>query len=295
MKHMLCPLCSTANQEALDIETQEAGTQRRCQAWRCRDCGLIFLDDYAADRSHIYGDDYTVWGRSSEGDEPVIAASKRSAFRHQLRALLPHIEPAGKRLLDVGTGRGYLLEVARESGFDCQGLDISAYAAGKAEVNFPGRIFRGRLEEAGYDDESFDVVTMTDLLEHVSDPRSLMAEVRRILKPGGLLFVITPNTDSLTRKLLGRRWFQYKYEHVIYWNRRSLHRLLGMFSLEPLLARNNLKRFSLAYYRHYFQKYSLFGPVSGVFLAVYPFLPPRLRNWFFGNPVTGELLLIARK
>ncbi len=295
MTTMLCPLCSADSEESLVIETQEAGGQRQCQGWHCRGCGLTFLEDYAADRSHIYGDDYTVWGRSSESDEPVIAESKRAAFSGQLRALTDHVDPAGKRLLDVGTGRGYLLEVARDMGFDCHGLDISAYAAGKAEANFPGRIFRGRLEEAGYPAESFDVITMTDLLEHISDPLALMAEAKRLLKPGGLLFVITPNTDSLTRKVLGRNWFQFKYEHVIYWNRRSLQLLLRKFAMQPLLARNNRKRFSLAYYQHYFQKYSLLGGFSKVFLALYPLLPQQVRNLMFDNPVTGEILLIARK
>jgi 2-polyprenyl-3-methyl-5-hydroxy-6-metoxy-1,4-benzoquinol methylase len=295
MISMQCPLCSTKVQDRLDIETQEAGRQHRCQAWRCRECGLVFLDDFAADRSAIYGDDYTVWGRSSESDEPVIAESKRAAFRGQLRSLLAHAEPAGKKLLDVGTGRGYLLEVARDMGFDVHGLDISAYAAGKAGAHFPGRIFRGQLAEAGYADASFDVVTMTDLLEHISDPMALLAEVKRILKPGGLLFIITPNTDSLTRKVLGRRWFQFKHEHVIYWNRGSLLRLLREFSLQPLLARNNRKRFSLAYYQHYFRKYSLLGGFSQVFLALYPLLPRSLQNLMFDNPVTGEILLIARK
>ena len=292
---MKCPLCHAEPSGPLTVETQESDSSRRCRAWRCGGCGLIYLDDYAADRSHIYGDDYTVWGRSSEPDEAIIGGSKRSAFREQLNALRPHVEPEGKKLLDIGTGRGYLLDVAREMGFDCHGLDISAYAAGKASAGFPGRIFRGRLEEAGYADAAFDVVTMTDFLEHISDPAGLMAEARRVLKPGGLLLIITPDTDSLTRKLLGCRWFQYKYEHVIYWNRRSLDQLLERFSLRPLLARNNIKRFSVAYYRHYFRKYSLLGPFSRLFLAVFPLLPVRMRNFYFGNPVTGEILLIARK
>ncbi len=295
MNTMRCPLCSASSEEALVIVTQEAGGPRHCQGRRCRGCGLVFLEDYAADRSQIYGEDYTVWGRSSENDEPVIAESKRAAFRGQLQALTAHIDPAGKRLLDVGTGRGYLLEVARDMGFDCQGLDISAYAAGKAEANFPGRIFCGRLEEARYPSESFDVITMTDLLELIGDPLALLAEVKRLLKPGGLLFIITPNTDSLTRKLLGRNWFQFKYEHVIYWNRRSLGRLLREFALQTLLARNNRKRFSLAYYQHYFRKYSLLGGIGNVFLALYPLLPHGARNLMFDNPVTGEILLIARK
>lgn len=291
---MLCPLCGKDNEKAFEVITQEAGAEKHCRALEC-ECGLIYLDDYDKDRSAIYGDDYTVWGRSREADEPIIAESKRAAFADQLAALKPFIDPSGKKLLDIGTGKGYLLDVASKMGFDCRGLELSSYAAEKAAERHAGRIFTGTIEKAKYDGASFDVVTQTDLIEHIGDPKSLMAEISRVLKPGGLVFIITPNTDSWTRRFFGKRWFQYKYEHVIYWDPRSLRRLLDLFGFETLTLRNNRKRFRLSYYNDYFKKYAFLGPVGRLFPKLYRLLPKGMKEISFSNPMTGEMLVIARK
>lgn len=291
---MRCPLCGAENGATFEVITQEANAERHCRAYDCA-CGLVYLEDYQADRSAIYGDDYTVWGKSKESDEPMIGASKRDAFADQLRRLAPFIDPRGKKLLDIGTGKGYLLDVAGRMGFDCYGLELSSYAASKAAERFPGKIFTGTIEQAKYPDGMFDVVTLTDLIEHIGDPMSLMTEIKRILAPGGLVFIITPNTASLTRKLLGKRWFQYKYEHVIYWNPKSLRRLLDSFGFTTLFVDNNRKRFRLSYYNDYFSKYAFLGPVGRMFPHVYKRLPKGMRGMSFSNPVSGEMIAVARR
>lgn len=291
---MRCPLCGTDNKKSFEVITQEAQAERRCRALRCA-CGVIYLDDYLEDRTAIYGENYTVWAKSREADEPMIAASKKTAFAEQLARIAPFIGPKGKKILDIGTGKGYLLDVAERMGFECHGVELSSYAAGKAAERFPGRIFTGTLEQARYPDGTFDVIAMTDLIEHIGDPQGLMKEVRRVLRPGGLVFIITPDTDAATRKMLGKRWFQYKYEHVVYWNARSLRRLLGSHGFEALAVKHNSKRFRLSYYNDYFKKYSFLGPVGRMFPRVYALLPKKMREMSFTNPVTGEMLVIAKK
>jgi 2-polyprenyl-3-methyl-5-hydroxy-6-metoxy-1,4-benzoquinol methylase len=289
---MDCPLCSSRNTARIPVRTQEKGG-KAVPAKKCRNCGLVFLEDYAKDRSDLYGEEYSIWGKSEEGAEQLIAESKRTAFRHQLKLLRKYIRPKGKMLLDVGTGKGYLLDIAKEMGFECYGVEVSGYAANKAAKRFPGRIFNGPLEKARFS-QQFDVITMTDLIEHIQQPRQFFDAVDSNLKSGGLILVMTPNTGSVTSKLLGRNWFQYKYEHVIYWNRKSLKYLLKNKGYELLTFRNNTKRFNLEHYHKYFQKYSIMG-LEKIFNLGYRFLPAAIRKAQFSNPVTGEFIAIAQK
>lgn len=291
---MRCPNCGTDNLPCFEIVTQEAGASRRCRVLECA-CGLRYLEDYAADRSAVYDEEYAMWARSAEPDEQIVGTAKREAFRRQLAELEKFVGGPGKSLLDVGTGKGYLLEIARDLGFDCHAVEISSYAAAAAERKFPSRVFTGTLAEARHPGSSFDVVTVTDVLEHVADPHGLVAEMGRVLKPGGLLFVITPDAGSLSRKLLGSRWFQYKYEHVTYWDRRSVTALLDRHGFTVRAFKPNVKRYTLAYYERYFAKYAFLGPVGKWIAAVIRVLPRSLGNAAFSNPVSGEMLVIAER
>ncbi|KPJ85076.1 hypothetical protein AMJ57_04385 [Parcubacteria bacterium SG8_24] len=297
---MRCPACGSESRADCPVVTQEADRRqnRSYTAFRCGRCNLLFLEDYREDRSHLYDDDYGTWGRSAGDREGLVATVKRATFRRQLQRLmevaaLPSAD--GRRLLDVGTGPGYLLEAASGLGFDVYGVEPSGYAADRAAERFPGRVHRGRLSEAGFGDDVFDVVSLTDVLEHVSEPVTLAAEVSRVLKPGGVALIITPNAASWTRRLMGRYWFQYKYEHVMYWDAASLRHLLDRTGLRLLSVENNRKWFSPAYYRHYLGKYSVFGPCGRIISGLCGVLPRSWQERHLANPFLGELLAVAVK
>ena len=109
------------------------------------------------------------------------------------------------RLLDVGCSSGALLAVATDLGFSVAGVEPASKAAEAAQrAGF--EVFSGFLHEASYPDKTFDVVTLFEIIEHVSDPLVLIAECVRILKPGGVLVINTPNADSWTAKFMKERW-----------------------------------------------------------------------------------------
>ncbi len=290
-----CPVCGTDAATRFIIRTQEAARKKECYAAHCDSCGSLFLEDYAVDRTSIYGDDYATWGRSVGSDEAMVAAAKHEAFRHQFAAITPFLKNGRRRLLDIGTGNGYLLDVAAEFGFECNGVELSPSAARKASERFPGKIFTGTLEHAAYADGTFDVIAMTDVIEHLSQPNTFLDEVRRIAAPNALLFIITPDAASPSRILLGRHWFQYKYEHVIYYTPASLAMLLSRHGFDTRLSRHNTKRFTLAYYERYFKKYSFLGPLGKIIALLCGLVPASLKERPFTNPVSGEMLVIAMK
>lgn len=289
---MLCPICGSSKLKSQEIRTQEAGQGEIRMLFACQECSVLFDSEYARDCSAVYASDYAAWGVEKQKTE--VAQSKKKAFEKQLKSLTKYLKPRGLRLLDVGTANGYLLEVAAEKGFEVYGTEISSSSLAIAKLKFPDRIFAGTLEKQNFEADFFDVVTLTDVFEHLNDPQKTMTEIRRVLKPGGWLFVISPNSDSWTRKILGKNWMQYKHEHLFYFNRKSLQKILEQNNFKLKEFGNNHKYFSLAYYAAYFQKYSL-GILGKMFLKIYPRLPKFVQSFSFSNPVTGEFLAIAQK
>jgi len=111
----------------------------------------------------------------------------------------------GGRLLDVGCGSGDFLAFMQQLGWRVEGVDFDAKAVRNAAAKgVHAKV--GSLESQKFPEGAFDAVTMSHFIEHVHDPRRLLRECRRILKPGGYLVAVTPNIDSLGHRLYGHSW-----------------------------------------------------------------------------------------
>lgn len=140
----------------------------------------------------------------------------------------------GGRLLDVGCGSGSFLRFARDLGWDVEGIDPDPSAVQAAKASGL-KVRAGDLRQLAFQEESFDAVTMSHVIEHVPDPAALLREVRRVLKPGGLVTVVTPNARSLLH-----RWFRADWRglepprHLQLFTRPALSRMIGEtgFSVE---------------------------------------------------------------
>ncbi|MCA1634054.1 MAG: class I SAM-dependent methyltransferase, partial [Acidobacteria bacterium] len=111
-------------------------------------------------------------------------------------------------------------------GWDAEGVEISIRAV--EHVRGAGlRVFHGELAAAAYPAEHFDVVTASEILEHVPDPRALLAEVARILRPGGLFWATTPHGRGLSARVLGLRWSSISPpEHLHLFSLEGVRRML---------------------------------------------------------------------
>lgn len=97
------------------------------------------------------------------------------------------------RILDVGAGPGLFLSVAKERGWDVYGTEVSTLAVAEAEKHFEISLFLGQLEEASFGANSFDVVTLWHVFEHVPSPSRVLEEAKKILKNRGILVIEVPN------------------------------------------------------------------------------------------------------
>lgn len=129
------------------------------------------------------------------------------------------------RLLEIGFGSGVMLRAAARAGWGAEGVEISRTAT--EHVRAEGfKVFCGDLVEAKYDDDYFDVVMASELLEHVEDPGRVVTEIARILRPGGLLWATTPNIGGLSARMLGMNWTIVSPDHLHLFSRKGISQLL---------------------------------------------------------------------
>jgi SAM-dependent methyltransferase len=150
----------------------------------CPSCGLTQLWPQPSDAElgQYYGGTYFGWDKAKEDGK---------AWYFSTRVLEPR--PKG-RFLDIGCATGvFLAGVKKYSGWDCYGNEFSPDGVAYARKNFGLEVRQGSLEQAGFPGEFFDYVHMNNVLEHVLDPAALLKECARIMKPGAVLHVVTPN------------------------------------------------------------------------------------------------------
>lgn len=155
---------------------------------KCAGCGVVFVDPCPTKETiaGMYGGDYFEKDFSfgiTEGDYLESDASRFGEHRRILGEISRFVE--GRKFLEVGCAAGNLLKEARSLGFDVTGVDISEWAAAKADELYGLKVHCAELKDLKFADSSFDVVYMGDLVEHLVDPIPFMEEVARIVKSGG--------------------------------------------------------------------------------------------------------------
>ncbi len=216
---------ATAEPDALRVDAfrcTHAGYGHHPQIVECRHCGLVYtnprwpietvLDAYVAVEDETYV-------KERHGRELT--------FRHHLRQVERIVGPAdGRALLDVGAYIGVFVEVAAAAGWRAQGVEPSAWAAAEAQRRGLA-VHAGTLASVDLPPASFDVVTLWDVIEHLSDPAAELACARRLLRPGGWLVAHTMDISAPIARLMGARWPWLMDMHLFYFDRRTLPAMIA--------------------------------------------------------------------
>jgi SAM-dependent methyltransferase len=206
-----CPACGAS-------EAERVGEKDEFTMLSCRACATLYVAELpgasaAQDYDSYYGEgNLAVPEFINRRLDEIIAGFAR--YRR------------GGRLLDVGCGAGTFLRAARRSGWEAVGVEVSATAAehNRAE-GF--EVFNGELAEARYPEGEFDVVVLSEVLEHVPEPREMLREVLRVMRPGGLLWATTPNGRGFSARALGLKWSAVSPpEHLHLFSRGAVESLL---------------------------------------------------------------------
>lgn len=240
-----CPVCQCPRRAPLYKALADRAFRvapGKWDVWRCLGCGSSYLDPRPTEGSigRAYASYYThvepppsAFEVPSAGRKAKLRAALRNGylnrrFGHRLKpasdlAALVALAPAvmrgaeayvrhlprpqpGDRLLDVGCGNGQFLRVARVLGYEAEGLEVDAAAA--AIGRRAGLIVRTvQLRRLGREDGRFAVVTLNHVIEHVHSPRAVLCAVFRLLRPGGCVWIQTPNIESSGSQYWGPDWF----------------------------------------------------------------------------------------
>lgn len=200
---------------------------------RCEGCRLVFANPQVDERRVL--ERYRRTPSAELWAEVLLSPRQQELDRRKFAAILDQLEPfrGTGRLLDVGCSIGLFLELARERGWQGIGLELGERALHHARDVLGLDVRDVRIEQAGFEPGSFDVVTILSVLEHTTDPRALVREAMRVLAPGGVLYVITPNVDSLACRILHEHAATFDgRNHLVYFSPRTLADLLEREGLE---------------------------------------------------------------
>jgi 2-polyprenyl-3-methyl-5-hydroxy-6-metoxy-1,4-benzoquinol methylase len=227
-QEVACPLCAAA----VPVSSHFKNGADRIR--RCPECsvGFVYPRLSGSELLSQYSPKYfeEKYDKTQES-EYVNVHSWRAKIAMCLRRVNRLRRARAGLLLDVGCGRGWFLDAARERGWQVQGLELCAEVAQSTMERVRTQVYIGSIFdiEVELPSETFDLVTMFDVIEHLEAPLAALRICHRILKPGGALAISTPNLRGLGCRLLGAKAFAvWPDEHIFYFGPTSMKRALQL-------------------------------------------------------------------
>lgn len=228
-----CPLCHADGEDRL-FESRDRVHKLPgvFTIFRCPGCHAVFIQPWLTDEelAVYYPDHYSGYRHSrsldrksykglrrfvlqnyygypsSKGEKPSLLGKWVAFFLSFVMAKRAMPYRGEGRLLDVGCGGGSHLYRFKQWGWDVYGVEPSESGVRQAQA-LGLDVRHGRLEDAAFPDSFFDVIRLNNVLEHLTRPKGIFCEMKRILKPEGIVYVTVPNTHSLNFRLFGENWY----------------------------------------------------------------------------------------
>ena len=196
---------------------------------RCESCDLVYTNPrlkkevlpQVYDEKYFKSDDSLVHGYEDYAlDQPAI----QRTFQKRWELMSRFIQKKKGRILDVGCAYGFLLDLVRKEGWGTKGLDASSHAVQFAQQKLKLDVEKSDLTSFSFPPNSFDVVVMWDVIEHVPNPIQTLQSTYDVLKPGGILSLITPDQGSLSARLMKQKWVEYQKpdEHLYFFSKKTM-------------------------------------------------------------------------
>src|SRR3989344_1907572 len=252
MAHPKCPLCSNSKKELLYesslLSKSPPSGLFNCTSshygmhgpiYHCSKCSLVFIVD---DTNVLQ-----IVKSYQDAQDPVYlaeAGARVKTFQRQLDGIEPF---KGQRLLDVGAYTGLFVYLARKSGCVTEGIEPSSWAIGKAKSQYQVKLTRGILRAGYFKPNSFDVVTLWDVIEHFVDPKLAMKICYAYLKKRGWIAMSTINVEAPAAKILGSRWPWLMQMHRVYFSPVTMTKMLAQAGFTNISFRPHIRYISLGY------------------------------------------------
>jgi 2-polyprenyl-3-methyl-5-hydroxy-6-metoxy-1,4-benzoquinol methylase len=201
----LCPLCTATESSPFPIYYEFKA--KKFEARSCASCGFIYVSPRPteAEVALMYSDEYFLhdgadFGAHAQTDYET-AAIKGSVKFPEILSAIKAAKPRGK-FFEIGCGMGYFLNYAKTNGYDVSGLEYSVLGTKTCREQFGLAVEQGAFETFNAPPESYDVIFMGDVLEHLVNPLEMLVKAKTLLKPSGIVALEVPSMfNSLTGRL----------------------------------------------------------------------------------------------
>jgi SAM-dependent methyltransferase len=264
---------------------------------QCSICKLMRLNPQPGDKQlgEIYGSQYFIMA-AEDGAQHHASQLKSNTARDYLDLIESYAgRPLEGELLEIGCGHGDFIVQAAERGLRVTGVEYSAHSAEVAagRLGHRGEVLVGEISRVAGSGQRLDFIVFADVLEHVRDPRLFLQSVHSLLKENGLAVAIVPSLDSLSARLMGTSWVEFKPEHLWYFSTSNLRRLLHSESFGGLKTFPAKKTLSLDYIGGHFDHYPV-QPFSSVLKILKGLLPGPVRRYPVKVTASG-IVMVARR
>jgi SAM-dependent methyltransferase len=233
--HIACPICGADKAEPLfriDYSSKKViqhlgAKEPEIRLVRCASCHHRYADpiiDPSLIASYYSSDDSELYRNT----EPVsFQRTFQLVYQAYLRYIRRSIKDPGV-LLDVGCGYGFFLKVMSDAGWKTYGIEPSPQAYRHARDILNLQVTRNLLSPETYPGIDFNVISLIDVIEHLSDPNAMVRVVRSRLAPHGHICIATGDIESMNARIARDAWGYFgSYEHISFYSRRSIAYLLS--------------------------------------------------------------------
>jgi SAM-dependent methyltransferase len=228
--------------------------------------------------------------QSEEGGHDSQYEMRVRSFGAALRRLAKHLPPPGARVLDIGTAGGAFLTAADRFGYDTHGLEPSQYLVNQGK----GRglkLEQGTIDKHDFPARSFDMVCLWDVIEHLTDPKAALVEIRKLLKPSGVLLINYPDIGTWQARLAGRRFWWILSVHLHHFTRKTMTEICRRAGFETFHFQRYWQTLEFGYLERMAVHYKI--PLAGLITKMTPQLIQRIPIPYYASQTTA-LARIAR-
>lgn len=234
-----CPLCQSS-------DTSLLFRRGEYEMIRCKRCGLIYRHPRIEKEKYLK----EVQKYYSEIDPSFRVAASRKRLYERFLSKIGRTKRKQPRLLDVGCGIGYFLFLARERGYDVYGSEFIPGLAQIGSKSYGLTIQCADFDEVNFPESYFDLITLWNVFDELSDPSGSVRKIKKILKPGALLFMRMPNAtfhlfvyriQQLLNKLSRGRLlpFQISIFHIFSFSKKAIEQELRRNDFSHIRVKNS--------------------------------------------------------
>jgi len=229
-EYVPCPICGLEHSKVLykpwvDVDDPiklygaASGIQGTQRLVTCKDCGMIYENPRFPEKVILEG-----YMTSLESGHDSQYQMRVNSFYRALRSLSRTIPEKGAKVLDIGTAGGAFLEAAERFGYMATGLEPSLFLVNEGKKRNL-KIEQGTIDNHPFQKESFDMVCLWDVIEHLCDPKKDLLEIRTLIKPGGILLINYPDIGTLMAKAAGKRFWWLLSVHLHYFTQETIKKI----------------------------------------------------------------------